>query len=49
MRLNIFLGIIHVSNTTAVELKKTIDSVLSRHNLNISRLRGQGYDEGSNM
>jgi uncharacterized iron-regulated protein len=33
-----FLGIAHVSNTTAAELKKTIDSVLSRHNLNISRL-----------
>jgi hypothetical protein len=33
-----FLGIAHVSNTTAVELKKTIDSVLSRHNLSISKL-----------
>jgi hypothetical protein len=44
-----FLGIAHVSNTTAVELKKTIDSVLSRHNLSISRLRGQGYDGASNM
>jgi hypothetical protein len=36
-----FLGIAHVSNTTTAELKKTIDSVLSRHNLSISRLRGQ--------
>jgi hypothetical protein len=44
-----FLGIAHVSNTTAVELKKTIDSVLSRHNLNNSRLRRQGYDGASNM
>jgi hypothetical protein len=44
-----FLGIAHVSNTTAAELKKTIDSVLSRHNLSISRLRGQGYDGASNM
>jgi hypothetical protein len=44
-----FLGITYVCNTTAVELKKTIDSVLSRHNLSISKLRGQGYDGASNM
>ena len=44
-----FLGIAHVSNTTTVELKKTIDSVLNRHNLSISRLRGQRYDGASNM
>jgi hypothetical protein len=44
-----FLGIAHISNTTVVELKKTIDSMLSRHNLSISRLRGQGYDRASNM
>jgi hypothetical protein len=36
-----FLGIAHVSNTTTAELKKTIDSVLSKHNLSISRLQGQ--------
>jgi hypothetical protein len=47
--LNIFLGITHVSNTTAAELKRTIDSVLSKHNLSIYRLRGQGYDGASNM
>ncbi|XP_059429097.1 uncharacterized protein LOC132162896 [Corylus avellana] len=44
-----FLGITLVSSTTAAELKKTINSVLSKHNLNISRLRGQGYDGVSNM
>ena len=44
-----FLGIAHVSNTTAVELKKTIDSLLSRHILSISRLRGQRYDGVINM
>jgi hypothetical protein len=32
-----FVGITHVCNTTSVELKKTIDSVLSKHNLSISR------------
>jgi hypothetical protein len=44
-----FLGIAHVSNTTTAELKKTINSVLNRHNLSISRLRGQGYDRASHM
>ncbi|XP_059455244.1 uncharacterized protein LOC132185494 [Corylus avellana] len=44
-----FLGITHVSTTTVAELKKTIDSVLSKHNLSISRFQGQGYDGASNM
>jgi hypothetical protein len=44
-----FLRITHVSNTTATVLKKTIESVLNKHNLSISRLRGQGYDGASNM
>ncbi|XP_059461961.1 uncharacterized protein LOC132190954 [Corylus avellana] len=44
-----FLGITHVRNITTVELKKTIDSVLSRHNLSISRFEGQGYDGVSNV
>jgi hypothetical protein len=35
-----FLGITHVSNTTAGVLKMTIESVLSKHHLSISRLRG---------
>ena len=34
-----FLGNTHVRNTTVVELRKTIDSMLSKHNLSISRLR----------
>jgi len=44
-----FLGITHVSNTTAVVLKRTIESILNKHHLSISRLRGQGYDGASNM
>ncbi|XP_059451114.1 uncharacterized protein LOC132181905 [Corylus avellana] len=44
-----FLGITYVSNTIAVVLKMTIESVLSKHHLSISRLRGQGYDGASNM
>jgi hypothetical protein len=44
-----FFGITHVSNTTNAVLKKTIESVLNKHHLSISRLRGQRYDEASNM
>jgi len=44
-----FLGITHVSNTTAAALKMAIESVLIKHHLSISRLRGQGYDGASNM
>jgi hypothetical protein len=44
-----FLDITHVSNTTAAALKMTIESVLIKHHLSISRLRGQGYNGASNM
>jgi hypothetical protein len=47
--LNLFLGITHVSNTTTAELKITIESVISKHHLSISRLRGQGYDGARNI
>ncbi|XP_057506609.1 uncharacterized protein LOC130789836 [Actinidia eriantha] len=43
-----FLGIQHVTNTTALTLKKAIEDFFSTHKLSISRLRGQGYD-GANM
>jgi hypothetical protein len=33
-----FLGITHVNNTTTAELKRTIDSVFSRHNLSMMEL-----------
>lgn len=36
-----FPGITHVSNNTAAKLKMTIESMLSKHSLSISRLRGQ--------
>ncbi|XP_062147772.1 uncharacterized protein LOC133856740 [Alnus glutinosa] len=35
-----FVGITHVSNTIAVVLKRTIESVLNKHHLSISILRG---------
>ncbi|XP_077251768.1 uncharacterized protein LOC143890992 [Tasmannia lanceolata] len=44
-----FLGITHVTDTTALTLKSTIESMLAKHGLSISRLRGQGYDGASNM
>ncbi|KAM3695736.1 hypothetical protein ACJW31_07G155700 [Castanea mollissima] len=44
-----FLGIVHVASTIALSLKCAIESLLCEHNLSLSRLRGQGYDEASNM
>ncbi|XP_022883733.1 zinc finger MYM-type protein 1-like [Olea europaea var. sylvestris] len=44
-----FIGIEHVTSTTTLSLKATIDKVFSRYNLSMSRLRGQGYDGASNM
>ncbi|XP_068322621.1 uncharacterized protein [Pyrus communis] len=43
-----FVSIKHVPNTTAFSLKEAIDQLFSI-GLSISRLRGQGYDEASNM
>ncbi|XP_021799956.1 zinc finger MYM-type protein 1-like, partial [Prunus avium] len=44
-----FIGIEHVTSTTAESLKASIDSLFSRHKLSMCRLRGQGYDGTSNM
>ncbi|XP_022893953.1 zinc finger MYM-type protein 1-like [Olea europaea var. sylvestris] len=44
-----FIGIEHVTSTTALSFKAAIDNVFSRYNLSMSRLRGQGYDGASNM
>ncbi|XP_073304657.1 uncharacterized protein [Primulina huaijiensis] len=44
-----FFDIVHVSDTTAVTLKKEICNVLGRHDLHIKDIRGQGYDGASNM
>ncbi|GFS41709.1 general transcription factor 2-related zinc finger protein [Actinidia rufa] len=41
--------IVHVTDTTALTLKKEISDVLARYNLNIENMRGQGYDGASNM
>ncbi|XP_057482633.1 uncharacterized protein LOC130769355 [Actinidia eriantha] len=44
-----FFEIVHVTDTTALTLKKEISDVLARYNLNIENMRGQGYDGASNM
>ena len=44
-----FLGIVHVASTTVLLLKYAIKCLLCEHNLNLSNLCGQGYDEASNM
>ncbi|XP_009762722.2 uncharacterized protein [Nicotiana sylvestris] len=44
-----FVGIVHVSNKSAMSLKKAIYSFLSNHSLSPTQIRGQGYDGASNM
>uniref|UniRef100_A0A7N0VJZ7 TTF-type domain-containing protein n=1 Tax=Kalanchoe fedtschenkoi TaxID=63787 RepID=A0A7N0VJZ7_KALFE len=38
-----------IERTTALSLKGALDSLFTKYNLTISRVRGQGYDEASNM
>ncbi|CAN0897589.1 Zinc finger MYM-type protein 1 [Linum grandiflorum] len=44
-----FFAIKSVANTTAVTLKKVICDLLSEYNLQLHKIRGQGYDGASNM
>ncbi|XP_019414751.1 PREDICTED: zinc finger MYM-type protein 1-like [Lupinus angustifolius] len=44
-----FFDIVHVKETTSITLQKAICGVLSQHNLDVSNIRGQGYDGASNM
>ncbi|XP_012835790.1 PREDICTED: zinc finger MYM-type protein 1-like [Erythranthe guttata] len=44
-----FLGVEHVTDTSALTLKSTIDDFFSRYGLSVSKLRGQGYAGASNM
>ena len=44
-----FLGVEHVTSTTVISLKGNVYAMLSKHGLSISKCRGQGYDETSNM
>ena len=44
-----FISLTHVSDTSSSTLKSAIDSLFAKHGLNITKLRGQGYDGASNM
>ncbi|XP_015170426.1 zinc finger MYM-type protein 1-like [Solanum tuberosum] len=43
------LDIVHVKNTSALSLKEAIFNLLSQYSLSLSYVRGQCYDEASNM
>ncbi|XP_016559033.2 zinc finger MYM-type protein 1-like [Capsicum annuum] len=47
--IKIFLGLVHVKDTSAKSLKEAINSLLLDHSLSQSQIRGQGYDRASNM
>ena len=47
--MSVFLGIKHVTSTSASSLKEAVEDLFSTHGLSISMLRGQGYDGASNM
>ncbi|XP_070045702.1 uncharacterized protein [Nicotiana tomentosiformis] len=44
-----FIGLVRVSDTSAKSLKEAVLSLLMKHSLSPSKIRGQGYDEASNM
>ncbi|XP_061347676.1 uncharacterized protein LOC133293154 isoform X1 [Gastrolobium bilobum] len=44
-----FLGLVHVSDTTASSLKETIEIIFVKNGLSLTKIRGQGYDGASNM
>jgi len=43
------IAIVRVGDTSAQSLKETICSLLLRHSLSTSKIRGQGHDGASNM
>lgn len=44
-----FLGFIPIEKSTGLELTETISKQLSALGLSLENIRGQGYDNGSNM
>ncbi|KAK9689019.1 hypothetical protein RND81_09G028800 [Saponaria officinalis] len=44
-----FVGIVHVTDTSALSLKSAIDELFDEYKLSLSSIRGQGYDGASNM
>ncbi|XP_074336081.1 uncharacterized protein LOC141673249 [Apium graveolens] len=45
----LIFDIVNVADTTSLTLQKEISNVLTRNNLSIHNMRGQGYDGASNM
>jgi hypothetical protein len=45
----ILIGVVHVSETTALCLKSNIDKLFIKYKLSWKQVRGQGYDGASNM
>ncbi|KAJ8768080.1 hypothetical protein K2173_021020 [Erythroxylum novogranatense] len=43
------LGLVHVSDTSALSLKRAFESLFAKHGLSLSKIRGQGYNGASNM
>ena len=43
------IGIVHVEETSALTLKRALETLLYGFGLNLSKIRGQGYDGASNM
>ncbi|XP_029153234.1 uncharacterized protein [Arachis hypogaea] len=44
-----FLDFVHVKNTISLILKRELCSILSRHGLDVSNIRGQRYDDTNNV
>lgn len=44
-----FLAMVHVADTSSKCLKDAIDALFTKHDLSLSRLRGQGYDDVSDI
>ncbi|XP_050916045.1 uncharacterized protein LOC127131150 [Lathyrus oleraceus] len=44
-----FLGVVHVSNISALTLKSGLESLFAKYGLSLSRISGKGYDGASNM
>ncbi|KAM3266002.1 hypothetical protein P3L10_002996 [Capsicum annuum] len=47
--MEVFIGLVHVKDTSALSLKKAIVDVLAHHSLTLAYVRGQCYDGASNM
>ncbi|XP_023737569.1 uncharacterized protein LOC111885552 [Lactuca sativa] len=45
----IFIGVVHVKDTSSLTLKNALKEVLTSNKLSFSQIRGQDYDGASNM